>query len=149
MSFHFNQNQINFQTSFSIVMAFNHELNTSLQIGDDVYYNTLTNAGDGFSHNAQGLTIHVGVVTDIGFDPSSIVVLSPHVDNFGSPCVNGVGGCTATATPPPGSYISFSKSSVVNNNDLTGYYASVDFVNDSREHAELFAVGANVTESSK
>lgn len=147
MSFHFNQ--LNIQTSFSIVMAFNHELNTSLQIGDDVYYNTLTNSGFGMFHNAQGVTIHVGVVIDIGFDPSSIVVLSPHVDDGGSPCVEGVGGCIATATPPPGSYISFSKSSAVNNNDLTGYYASVDFVNNSREHAELFSVGANVTESSK
>jgi len=135
-------------SSFSFVMAFSHELNTSLQIGDDVYYNTLVEYG-GFSHNGTSNTIHIGTVTDISYDPWTVVVLSYHVDDTGQPCVAGVGGCLATTTPPPGSYISFAKSNVVNNNDLTGYYASVDFVNDSRGKAELFSVAANVSESSK
>ena len=159
-------------SSFSIVLNFQQELNTSLQIGDDVYYNSLNPMG-GFLSNGAMSTIHVGEVTDISYAPSyttitsevvegeiivtevfteqvwSVVVLSYHVDNYGNPCVNGIGGCMATATPTAGAYISFSKSSVVNNNDLTGYYASVDFVNNSKDKAELFSAATNVTESSK
>lgn len=159
-------------SSFSIVMNFQQDLNTSLQIGDDVYYNSLNPMG-GFDSNGATSTIHVGEVTNISYAPSyitlveevvdeetivtevfneqvwSVVVLSYHVDNSGNPCVAGVEGCMATATPIAGAYISFSKSSVVNNNDLTGYYASVDFVNNSKEKAELFSAATSVTESSK
>tara|TARA_R100001369_G_scaffold82698_1_gene114442 strand:- start:1874 stop:2284 length:411 start_codon:yes stop_codon:yes gene_type:complete len=134
--------------SFSIALSFNHDLNTSLQVGDNVYYNSLTSSS-GFSHSAMTSTIHVGVVTSISQDPAIIVVLSSYTDNTGSPCVAGVGGCVVTVTPPVGAFISFSKSSVVNNNDLTGYYASVEFVNNSLNKAELFSVAANVIESSK
>jgi hypothetical protein len=32
---------------------------------------------------------------------------------------------------------------------ILGYYMQVDFVNDSKEKAELFSVGSEVSESSK
>ena len=32
---------------------------------------------------------------------------------------------------------------------LAGYYAEVEFVNDSTEYAEIFSVGSEIVESSK
>lgn len=134
--------------SFAFLMKFKEDLNTSLQVGDNAYYNTLISKG-GFSHNGPLSTVHAGVVTAINHESKSVALLSYNTDTTGAPCVENNYGCGTTAQPPSGSYISFSKSSVVNNNDLTGYYASVDFVNDSRGKAELFSVASNVTESSK
>ena len=36
-----------------------------------------------------------------------------------------------------------------NTSSMLGYYASVNFVNNSTEKAELFSVGSEITESSK
>jgi len=134
--------------SFSFQLSFDEELNTSLQIGDNAYYNLLTSKG-GFSQNGYIATVHAGVVIAISHKLKNVALLSYNTDNAGAACVEGNAGCGTTAIPPGGAYISFSKSSVVNNNDLTGYYASVDFVNNSKDKAELFSVAANVTESSK
>ena len=46
-------------------------------------------------------------------------------------------------------YYSFSKNGEVNQNELLGYYKTVQFVNDSRQKAKLFAVGVEITENSK
>ena len=46
-------------------------------------------------------------------------------------------------------YFSFSKNSEVNQNELVGYYKTVQFVNNSKDKAKLFAVGTEVTENSK
>ena len=37
----------------------------------------------------------------------------------------------------------------LNSGDIKGYYLKANFVNNSREAAELFAVGSEVVESSK
>jgi len=53
-------------------------------------------------------------------------------------------------TPPTSTdYIMFGKNSVVNSSSILGYYAEAKFVNDSREKAELFSVGSEISESSK
>ena len=49
----------------------------------------------------------------------------------------------------PKSFIMFSKDNKVNLSSMLGYYASVTFKNDSKEKAELFSVGSEVSESSK
>ena len=58
-----------------------------------------------------------------------------------------------TASGPPvctdGSFIMFSKDNKVNTSSMLGYYASIEYRNDSLEKAELFKVGAEVFESSK
>ena len=55
-----------------------------------------------------------------------------------------------TSSPPSqGDFISFVKDKRVNTSSLLGYYASVNFVNDSTDKIELFSVGSDVTESSK
>jgi len=48
-----------------------------------------------------------------------------------------------------GSFIMFSKDNKANMADMLGYYASVEFRNNSLEEAELFNVGTRVVESSK
>ena len=47
------------------------------------------------------------------------------------------------------SFIMFSKSNNVNSASLKGYYAQVEFKNNSNKKAELFAVGSEFNESSK
>ena len=57
------------------------------------------------------------------------------------------GGFTIDCTD--GSFIMFSKDNKVNMSSMLGYYASIEYRNDSLEKAELFKVGAEVFESSK
>ena len=127
--------------SFTVVLTFNYEINSSTQTGDQVYWNAVSTSG-GFEHDLDtGVVMHVGTITNINNVTNEITVLSPHVDSLGNPLPN--------VEPPVGAFISFSKNNVVNNNDLTGYYASVQFVNNSKVKAELFSVGSGVSESSK
>jgi len=48
-----------------------------------------------------------------------------------------------------GSFIMFSKSNSVNISALKGYYAEVEFKNESSDKIELFSVGSEINESSK
>ena len=43
----------------------------------------------------------------------------------------------------------FSKENEANLGSLLGYVAEVEFTNNSKEKAELFSIGAEVSESSK
>lgn len=126
--------------SFMLSLVFSYDLNSSIQIGDEVYWTGVTPLG-GFSQDASGMVMHIGSVSLIDTTTNTITILSYHVDIDGNPLENIV--------PPVNSFISFAKNKVVNNNDLTGYYASINFVNNSREKAELFSVGSGVSESSK
>ena len=129
-------------TSFNITLTFNYEINSSVQVGDQVYW-TGVDALSGFTHDSDlGLVVHIGTITKILHHSNTIGVLSYHVDPI-------TGNPLPLISPPLESFISFSKNNVVNNNDLTGYYATVQFVNDSRTKAELFSVGSGVSESSK
>ena len=51
--------------------------------------------------------------------------------------------------PSSNDFIMFSKNKSVNNSSLLGYYAEVKLTNDSDKKAELFALGSEVSESSK
>ena len=51
--------------------------------------------------------------------------------------------------PSVGNYCFFVKNQIVNMANLLGYYANVKFENNSKNKVELFAVSAEVTESSK
>ena len=142
--------------AFSITLTFDHEINTSLQIGDQVYHTSTTPLG-GFDQNNFdfGGQTHIGVVQDIispdltdfliSNDPTDVKhrvqVFSEHVDSSGNP-LSGV-------IPSSGAYISFSKNRIVNNNELLGYYGLLRFENDSIREAELFSVGSEVVINSK
>ena len=49
----------------------------------------------------------------------------------------------------PQSFIMFSKDNKANMANMLGYYASVEYRNNSTDKAELFATGVEVHESSK
>jgi len=46
-------------------------------------------------------------------------------------------------------FIMFSKNNKVNSSSLKGYYAELEFVNNSNKKIELFAVSSEISESSK
>ena len=51
--------------------------------------------------------------------------------------------------PTTNDYLSFAKDKQVNSSSLVGYYAEAKFINNSKEKAELFSVGSEISESSK
>ena len=124
---------------FTIALNFDYNINVSLQVGDQVYYTTTSQLG-GFDQNPNIVQQHIGEVQDIiSPGPTALVqvdVYSPYT--LAPPYV-----------PPSDVYISFSKNRIVNNNDLLGYYASVKFINNSPDEAELWAVGVGIAENSK
>ena len=122
-------------------LTFNHDVNISLQIGDQVYKTSTSSLG-GFENNSSAVPIHIGKVHDI-ISSKAIRIYSEYVDSSGAPLPYNM------INPNGGDYISFSKNRVVNNNDLLGYYASVHFVNDSTKEAKLWSVGSGITENSK
>jgi hypothetical protein len=109
------------------------KLNTSIQVGDTVYYcDTRELAGKQIA-TKQDL-IEIGKIIFINNYEGIITCL---ID-------------LATTTPPTaGSFILFSKDNKVNLNDLVGYYAEVKMKNGSTDPAEMFSVGCDVFQSSK
>jgi len=114
-----------------VTLTFN-AVNVSAQVGDIVYYTTGGSSVGGFDNADLVNTVKLGPIVsmtpttiDVEHDPSVVPV------------------------PPNNSYISFVKDPTVNTSSLVGYYASVNFVNDSTDKIELFAVGSEVSESSK
>jgi hypothetical protein len=101
----------------------NNIQSNSLQIGDDAYYVTLT---DGYGNSDPK---PLGKIKTIERD---YIEVDPGDANL-----------------QEGDFIMFSKNKEVNNNSLLGYYAEVKLTNNSTKKAELFALGSEVTESSK
>ena len=118
-------------------------LNTSLQIGDIIYYSPKTNVVDG------GF--------DTGFDQSGSTTyeLGTLVSQNGGELVviydDTIIGCNTCNVPLPqqGDFIMFQKNKQVNNSSVLGYYMNATFKNFSRGKIELFSVGSEISESSK
>ena len=108
----------------SITLTFPQSLNVSIQIGDTTYY----------SNDINGVDIQVmGLITAIDKTLNTITT------EIG----------TNTIRPTLTSFILFSKTASVNTNGLKGYYAEMQFKNDSTTYAELFSVGSEIFISSK
>ena len=115
---------INYQLNFT-------SINTSLQVGDLVYYVPTTTSGS-FTVGS-GNIILLGIVTDFG--PTHIIV---SVDSVNGP-----------ALPNVTDYIMFGKDSRSNVGSVLGYFAKTTFRNNSSEYAELFSIGSETAISSK
>lgn len=117
-------------------------MNVGVQIGDIVYYSTKQSVMHN-GHNS-GIEITTPGITRLGLivsmDPGSVRVI------YDETIINNTGGL-----PPPSNsdYIMFEKDKQVNSSSLTGYYASVELINYSRNKIELFSVGSEISESSK
>ena len=105
-----------------IALTFPNPLNVSVQVGDTVYY---TNDINGKDIKLIGLiTAIAGNIITAQISPSQ-------------------------PRPTLTSFILFSKTASVNTSGLKGYYAEMQFKNDSSDYAELFLVGSEIFESSK
>ena len=115
-------------------------LNTSLQVGDAIY---TTPTSDLLNDNSkQGSDI----------SGNQLVGILRKIDNTTNPIntdlyVNDSDG-DHNGTVNTGDFIMFSKYDQ-SDGDIKGYYMEVQLVNNSRDKAELFSVGSEVTESSK
>ena len=107
-------------------------INISAQVGDIAYFSTASPTG-GFDNSSTSTTFQLGPILQI--NPTSILV---QYDDTIYP--SGI---------PIGSYISFAKNKLINTSSLVGYFASVEFVNDSSDRIELFSIGSEVSSSSK
>jgi hypothetical protein len=125
------------------ILTFNEPINVSVQVGDIIYYASSVNTSgtvDPMSWDTIPNVIQFGKIQQITNQYGSIT-------NPPTPITIRV----ASAIPPPGAndFIMFGKDKTANTSSLIGYYAKVNFVNDSTEKAELFSVGSEVFESSK
>ena len=119
--------------------TFNFKPNTSLQIGDVLYYVPTTTTG-GFGTGSQDNIVRVGNVTNISYPPTGFTVTAEVDASFS----------VDTSDVP---YFFFGKDSTVNTGSILGYYSRVKFTNNSTEKGdkkgEMFATTCQVEESSK
>jgi len=117
-------------------------LSFSLQVGDIIYYSTISQVSNtNFFKTTTNNITKLGPVSSILSGPSRLIVTyDPDPDNTGS---------TTVFPPPSESYIMFEKDKRVNSSSLIGHYADVKLLNNSANKIELFSLGSEVTESSK
>lgn len=116
-----------------IQLSFTNAINSSLQVGDIVYFCTPVSSGKGnITTNTFNNIVKLGDCSEIG---SNYI----KVDNVPS----------NTNIVTSGSFILFSKDNKVNLSSVKGYYAQVELRNNSTTEAEIFSVGMDVVESSK
>ena len=102
--------------------------NTSLQVGDTLYYAPVgAGALAGFASDSP---TKIGVISEIS--GNSITIPG-----------------TGLPEPSEDDFLMFSKNKEANNTSLIGYYAEVTLKNNSTKEAELFALSSEIAESSK
>tara|TARA_R100001015_G_scaffold1914_1_gene567 strand:- start:177 stop:530 length:354 start_codon:yes stop_codon:yes gene_type:complete len=114
-------------------LQFTGQLNSSLQIGDIVYYLPVTNTAN-FNVSNTSSAIELGPVIEIVRNNFNEFII--RVDS-------------SAAQPPNNSFFMFSKDNRVNIASVLGYHAEVQFVNNSNKKAEMFSVGSIVQLNSK
>ena len=126
----------------TIALSVNN-LNASLQVGDAVYARptgTQPNAVDPQTATAlqpfTGAGHIVGILSQISTSGATTFL---QIDET---AVNN------PYTPQFGDFLMFSKYSQTDG-DVNGYYAKANFINDSKEKAELFAVSSEIVINSK
>ncbi len=101
------------------------EINSSLQLGDSVYYAGFDNYGVLSEPLLLGELVEF--TTSGGFKVNT----------------------NTTATIPSNAFILFSKPIQINESSVKGYYADVTLENHSNKRAELFALSSEIVPSSK
>ena len=127
-----------------------YPINQSLQIGDGVYYSSTVDqyagvGNDNWQHSQN--PDYVGKVTSI----TNVVFDTPNDNATNNDPVVAVKleiNSLFTDEIPVGSFLFFGKPREANESSVLGYYSEIKFENDSKERAELFSVGAEVTQSS-
>jgi len=140
-------------------ITFQYDLNTSLQIGDTMYYlnmetphvltdneYTLNTTTGAFTENQSGNPTQQYGNQNSMVEMGTIVEITANAD--GSSTINCVID-NLSVRPTTASYFLFGKDNRANMSSLAGYYAEVEFINDSTEYAEIYSVGSEIVESSK
>jgi len=109
----------------SLVLTFANTVNSSIQVGDNVYYSTITNG-----------------VTDAPTEVGGVTAFT----NTTVTCSMNAG---ASTTGLASKFFFFAKDNKANLSSLIGYHAEVEMKNDSSSEIELFQVGSDISESSK
>tara|TARA_B100001057_G_C22485431_1_gene808097 strand:- start:119 stop:445 length:327 start_codon:yes stop_codon:yes gene_type:complete len=108
-----------------MIINLNENINSSLQIGDTLYYVTLND----FPLSNDVDPILIGKVTNING--------------------NSIETEETAATPSAGDFLMFVKNNKVNTSGLKGYYAKARLELQTASVGKLFSVSAEVSESSK
>jgi len=122
-------------TTTTVMLSVNG-VSSSMQVGDFIYFISTTLLG-GFDYQEEVGTRYLGEITAISVTLPNTTNISVDYDN------------TQVTLPNTSDFIFFAKDKRVNTSSLLGYYASVNFVNNSTKKAELFAIGSEISESSK
>tara|TARA_R100001163_G_C4997378_1_gene147809 strand:+ start:435 stop:812 length:378 start_codon:yes stop_codon:yes gene_type:complete len=123
-----------------ITLTLQNPLNVSLSVGDTVWYTSLTQAG-GYEISDKDTILKLGTIESINRETKTIQVSRPHDPNDPN--------YTGPPSIPSNHYLMFSKPNSFNTSSLKGYYAQVRLDNNSTKKVELFAIGSEITESSK
>ena len=121
----------------NVILTFNFPLNVSAQVGDTAYYTKSSSVLGTHTHSNQNDIIQIGEITAIDKVNNTITCLfNPN---------------PTSATPPNSNdFIMFSKDNKVNQPDMLGYYALVEYRNnDFENYSELFNTGVTYFNSSK
>jgi len=121
-----------------IKLIFDQELNSSLQVGDTVWYAPTSNVGSYQTASTSDNAFEkLGVAIELSAQytkPTITVDLEPSI---------------IATNVTTSNFIMFSKNKAVNSSGLKGYYAELDFTNNSNKKIELFSVSSEVSQSSK
>jgi hypothetical protein len=117
-------------------LNFDQEINVSAQVGDNVYY-ILPNTNGEFDW------ADISNIISIGYPISSITSGDPSVITIDFPQSANIN------IPPNDAFIMFGKDNTFNASSLSGYFAEIEFRNNSNKKIELFSVGSDISHSSK
>ena len=131
----------------NITITFPNPINVSVQVGDIAYYlDNVASLGSGslfpghipttHNHSDYNDIIQIGDIVSINQTTNSITC-------------NWNPNPPMAAFPTNGDFIMFSKDNKANLSSMLGYFASVEFRNNSKTEGELFSVGCDIFESSK
>ena len=140
-----------------VTLTLEHLRNVSVQRGDDLYFVPVSGVAN-FNVDAAEI-IYLGPIvsilvsqniedlpnnTDIDVGRHQLVVdVDPQLTTL--PTGEVVSGLVLPTTED---FLMFSKNNKSNMSSMAGYYAELYFVNTSKQYAELFSIGAEISESS-
>ena len=121
-----------------IKLTFTNPLNQSLQQGDTIWYinSQDINQAGGYDVADNNNILKLGIVEELSNQYRAHQVTISNSFTVGTPDLTNA-------------FIMFSKDNSANLTSLTGYYALAKFENNSEEKAELYAVGSEISISSK
>ena len=139
-------------------LEFEQPLNVSCQIGDSDYYVDTTAAYTSSQSSTRGISGGIQVSQN-STNPEYIGVIQA-IENARNlppydPTTNPAPLITVDTLLPVGvfnyhyAFIFFSKDNKANLSSILGYFADIQFKNNSKQYAEIFSVGVDIFNSSK